>query len=253
MAERGAIVLLSSAPWQPGWPGWMPLCGVELSNFLERSVLLESVLEREETTVSPGSRRSSPHSSSMLNCWPAQQMHLLEGYRNPCGKAEAQHFANLKGAVGRQPWQARDVVVCVGEREQQLLTSVTLWLGARGSLGLPGAILTPGTQGPRSILNHSLLLPHTISLFLLPLCCWVSPLQLYERASQLPTEPIPTARLAGSPHPHPPSLLPRSSRTPSPARSKLPHLWCAAGVVSGDALGMSWHGAGCRHPGSNMA
>lgn len=120
MAERGGIgwgggcFLLSSARRQPGRPGWTPLSGVGLSNFLERSALLGSAPGRRP--VSPGSRGSLPRSSSVLNCWPAQQMRLLEGCRNLHGKAEAQHFANLMGAGGRQPWHARDVTSCVGER-----------------------------------------------------------------------------------------------------------------------------------------
>lgn len=125
-------------------------------------VLLESALGREETTVSPGSQKSSLRSCFMLNCWPAQQMRLLEGCRNPCGKAEAQHFANLTEAVGRQPWQARDVTVCgrEGTAAPDICNSLVGCDGESGS-----ARCHPDTWYPRASLHFNPLLaaaPHQL-------------------------------------------------------------------------------------------
>lgn len=71
---------------------------------------------------------------------------------NLCGKTEAQQVANLTGAGGRQPWQARDVMSCVGEREQ-LLTTRNLCLGTRGCLGLhhPSLSSHRDTQARRAV------------------------------------------------------------------------------------------------------
>lgn len=141
--------------------------------------------------------------------------------------------------------------VCVGEREQQLLTAMTLWLGTRESLGLPDPSLTPGARASRSIFLPSSLLPQTISLFLLLLDASSPDIPQSFPTSTLPHRPHFCGRACQLPQltaPQPPTeVLPGPPALPGP-NSRCLRCMAGRGDVSRGALGRAWYGAGCRHP-----